>query len=76
MSCSTSTPSVMRPGSVSSSRFSYSTLTMMTVLDERAGDAEIQRVEMPAAHRQADPDKEQYPEQARRRSIARRRQTG
>ena len=31
MSCSTSTPSVMRPGSVSSSRFSYSTLTMMTV---------------------------------------------
>ena len=33
MSCSTSTPSVMRPGSVSSSRFSYSTLTMMTVLD-------------------------------------------
>ena len=33
MSCSTSTPSVMRPGSVSSSRFSYSTLTMITVLD-------------------------------------------
>ena len=33
MSCSTSTPSVIRPGSVSSSRFSYSTLTMMTVLD-------------------------------------------
>ena len=33
MSCSTSTPSVMRPGSVSSSRFSYSTLTMMTVLE-------------------------------------------
>ena len=33
MSCSTSTPSVMRPGSVSSSRFSYSTLTMMTVED-------------------------------------------
>ena len=31
MSCSTSTPSVMRPGSVSSSRFSYNTLTMMTV---------------------------------------------
>ena len=64
MSCSTSTPSVMRPGSVSSSRFSYSTLTMMTVLEQRAGDAEIERVEPAAAHRQPDPHKEQDAEQA------------
>ena len=32
-SCNTSTPRVTRPASVSSSRFSYSTLTMITVLD-------------------------------------------
>ncbi len=31
-SCSTSTPSVIRPGRVSSSNLSYSTLTMITVL--------------------------------------------
>ena len=31
---------------------------------QRAGDAEIQRVEIAAAHRQPDPDEEQYPEQA------------
>src|ERR1700710_272552 len=31
---------------------------------QRAGDAEIQRVEMAAPHRQPDPEEEQHPEQA------------
>ena len=55
MSCSTSTPSVMRPGSVSSSRFSYKHLDDDDGARQRAGDAEIERVELAAAHRQPDP---------------------
>ena len=64
MSCSTSTPSVMRPGSVSSSRFSYSTLTMMTVEDSAQAMVRVERVELAAAERKPDPHKEQDAEQA------------
>ena len=64
MSCSTSTPSVMRPGSVSSSRFSYSTLTMMTVLDSAQATQRYSASKWPPPIDRPMPDEEQHPEQA------------